>query len=118
MNIREDKMITKAQFVSYITKLEELSNVEDCINEALKKLDTDFNFITFAQYTNLAIGILQDVFQDKKNDWIGYYIWEKNFGKDLKVGDVTAKNGKPIPLKTAEDLYSILIKNLKLGDKK
>ena len=105
-------MITKKQFVGHMDKLQELSKIEEEINRSVKKLAPDFNMICFGEYTSLITKILHDVFEDQ-DDWIGYYIFERNFGKDAKLGDVTDKKGKPIPFKTHEDLYNMLIRNQK-----
>lgn len=103
-------ILSKKQFVSYIDQLEELSNIESNINEAFKELSPDFNMLCFGKYTSIVTGVLHDVFKDK-SDWIGYFIYEKNFGHDSKLGDVV-ENGKKIPLNTPDDLYDMLIKNL------
>ena len=105
-------MINKKQFVGYMDKLQELNKIEEEINSAVRKLAPDFNMICFGVYTSLITKILHDVFEDQ-DDRIGYYIWERNFGKDAKLGDVTDKRGKPIPFKTHEDLYNMLIRNQK-----
>ena len=98
-------------------ELQELDEIEQEINEVAKKLDPDFNYLSFTKHTSLILRILRDIFQDN-NDWIEYFIYERSFGKDCKLGDVTDKKGKPIPFQTAGDVYDMLIKNLKSKEKK
>ena len=44
---------------------------------------------------------------DKETEWIDYYLWEKDYGRDNQL-EVTEKDGTPIPLTTAEDLWNLL----------
>lgn len=46
---------------------------------------------------------------DKETEWISYYCWEKNFGRNSKL-KVTDKDGKEISLVSSEDLWNILVK--------
>ena len=46
---------------------------------------------------------------DDKCDWIGYWMWELNFGEKWKPGTVT-ENGNDIPLNTIDDLWNLLTK--------
>ena len=110
-------MISKKQFAGYMSELKELSRIEENINKSLKELDTDFNCICFGAYTSLITKILHDIFDDQ-DDWIGYFIYERGFGKDGKLGDVKDAKGKPIPFKTYEDLHDMLMDNLKPKEKK
>lgn len=104
-------MLTKKQFKKHILRLKELTNEQDKINNVMKKskLADGFNVGLFGitWYEDLIIKILKDTFNDK-SDWIGYWIYELDFGKDYKKGCVKSKEGKNIPLKTIDDLYNLL----------
>ena len=52
------------------------------------------------------INLLKECGNDT-NDWIGYFVWELDFGRDYTDGCVMI-NGKDVPLRTAEDLWNIL----------
>lgn len=52
--------------------------------------------------------IVDEAFGDHA-DWIGYFIFELEYGKRYHSGMVQDKNGKDIPLATYEDLYNLLI---------
>ncbi len=102
-------MISKEFFVKVINELRDLSCIYDDINDIGRKLSS-FGIYCY-EYEDLIVKILQEVFKDKKNDWLGYYIYELNFGKNWVEGKVTDREGNDIPLKTAENLYDILMDN-------
>ena len=45
-----------------------------------------------------------------ESDWIGYWMWDLDFGKKWKEGMVADEYGKDIPLKTSDDLWNLLNK--------
>ena len=55
------------------------------------------------------LDLMTDIFEDKE-DWIGYYVFELNWGKEYEPGKVKDEDGNDIPLATLEDLYNILTK--------
>ena len=103
-------MISKESFVNCIDAIEKFSKEEErlysetggtlCLyeNDALNHMVSSFNCF------------MSNYFDDD-NDWIGYYMWELNFGKDNDKLKVYEKDGSEIPLKNASDLYDLLIKN-------
>ena len=61
------------------------------------------------------VDLLNYLFRDA-GDWIGYYVWELDCGKDYKPGMITEKGGnKEIPLATIKDLYNLLTDNFNEG---
>lgn len=102
-------MISEASFVKYIDKLKELNKIEDEINQVLKKLE--FFSISFMNHESLIIEILEDAFDDKKNGWLCYFIYELNFGEKYKEGCITFNN-IPVPMSNAKELYKVLVDNL------
>ena len=44
---------------------------------------------------------------DDKDDWIGYFLWELDFGRKWKKHSVEI-NGKSVKLKSASDLWKLL----------
>lgn len=57
----------------------------------------------FSEYLRL----LKMIFNDT-TDWIGYYIYELDFGEAYYDGAVTNPDGSTIKLETYEDLYELL----------
>ena len=47
-----------------------------------------------------------------KDEWIDYFCFELDFGKKWKEGVITEKDGTDIILKTPEDLYNLLEKQI------
>lgn len=92
--------------------LVELKEAEEKITSLMRKskLKDDFNGSLFgiSMYEDLAFKILTDAMDDKF-DWIGYWLYELNMGKDYKQGIVTDKDGKNIKLKTIDDLYKCVV---------
>ena len=54
-----------------------------------------------------TVSLLSNVMNDKET-WIDYWLWELDCGRrdDLVV---TEADGTPIPMKTIDDLYNILV---------
>jgi hypothetical protein len=103
--------MTFKQFEKHILRLKELTEEREKIENVMKKskLSDSFNDGLFgtAWYEILIVDILKDAFNDE-SDWIGYWIYELEFGKTYKQGCVKDRNNKPIPLKTINDLYNLL----------
>jgi hypothetical protein len=43
--------------------------------------------------------------------WIGYWIYELDYGKKAKRDTVKGNDDKNIPIKTIDDLYNMLVKD-------
>jgi hypothetical protein len=54
--------------------------------------------------------LLSEIFDDNVDDWIGYFIFELDWGKDYEDGRVKDKDGTNVPLATLKDLYNLLTK--------
>lgn len=55
---------------------------------------------------------LEMLMDDTENGWIDYYVYETNCGTLFGDDAVTDENGQPIPFKTVDDLYNVLINNI------
>lgn len=103
-------MISKDKFCDYISEIQRLNIIEDKLQQATA--DLDFFKFSFCDYESLTVSILEDIFNDTKNGWISYWIYELNYGKDYCEGCVISKEGSIIKLKTAENLYDLLMDNI------
>ncbi len=99
--------MNKEEFEKVINQLQALSVDRDNLNNAFRKFDPDFNFVTFSRYESIITNMLKTLFGDK-DDWIGYFIYELDYGKKYKKGMVTDK-GKDIKLKSAGNLFDFLV---------
>lgn len=105
--------MTKDLFVKSIKALETQNNYDICVSENLcnafpnafkANLIPDNSIVQDA-----LIAVLEHVMEDSEQ-WIQYYCWELDFGKEnwrLKVND---ENGNNIPLSSPEELYDFLTK--------
>ena len=65
--------------------------------------------VTFSDdLVNGIVSLLEQMFHDH-SEWISYWLWELDCGKNYVEGSVTIQK-KPLPLKTIKDLYNILTK--------
>jgi hypothetical protein len=100
--------MNKQTFTKYLKELVAIKEAEEGVNTALKKFDRGWNWFSLGRYETLVVDILKEAMDDK-DDWIGYWIWELDCGKEAKRNTITL-NGKNIPIKTISDLYNILQK--------
>lgn len=54
---------------------------------------------------------LEALFDDQDSGWIGYWIYDLDFGAKYSEGTVKDKDGNNIPLETVEDLWNLLVDN-------
>ena len=100
-------MISKQNFIKYIDKLKELRSAEDALNSAGKLLDFS---ISFAEYEQLIVDVLEDAFDDQGFNWISYFIYELNFGSEWCQGCIEM-NGEDVFLSNASELYDVLVRD-------
>ena len=70
---------------------------------------SDYVLDTMYEPLDHLITMIGDMFNDK-SDWIGYWIYELDFGVGWKEGMVTI-NDVDVKMKTIEDLYIVLMDN-------
>ena len=99
--------MNKKQFVNIIKELVSIKRDEYNFNKAFKKLEPDFNYISFGRYENLIVRSLELAMNDTSK-WIQYWLYECDYGRDTK-NKVTI-NGKKVSIKTPEDLYNCITK--------
>ena len=101
-------MITKKQFIQSIEAIKKQMDYDhECTKSFQKILKNDYisgydNNIIIEHLIKLLAELTKD-----KSDWIGYYVYELDFGKEYKEGCVT-QGGKNIPLKTPKDLWNLI----------
>lgn len=99
-------MISFEQFDRYINILRKDN---DFINRATDLLHTDFFFENY-QSIGLASDLLGIMMHDE-DDWLGWWLWECDFGTRDITDSVIDDNGTPIPLRTTRELYDFLCEN-------
>lgn len=109
--------ITKKDFCNIIYELKKNENFLDAINDVCRKFKKDTEIYTTG-LEGVVVNLLESIFDDKESQWISWWIWELNFGELYKEGIITEVNNASISLRTAEELYDFLIKNIKENKKR
>ena len=97
--------MTFTDFEKYMNAVHKDYRWMDLVTDALNS-DVLYENLN-SQY--FLLDLMTDIFEDKE-DWIGYYIFELNWGEEYEPGMVKDKDGNDVPLATLEDLYNILTK--------
>lgn len=100
-------MLSKELFIETIDFIRERNDKEQEIQKLFREEFTDAIFWPYCKYEDRLLKVLTEVMHDQENEWISYYCYEKDYGRDDKL-EVFDKDKNQIPLKTAEDLYNLL----------
>lgn len=88
--------------------LQELFRIESEITDAFRRLDSDFNQISFGKFENIIVKLLEDVMKDN-SEWISWWIYEADFGEKKHIANsVTLSGGERFLLKNSGDLYDLI----------
>lgn len=101
--------MTKNDFAVSLNLLLQLKKDTDNLNNAFKKIEPDFNYISFGRYESLVVKLLATLVGDKAG-WIEYFLYERDC-KFTKRNIITSRNGKNLPLRNVEDLYNLITKH-------
>lgn len=107
--MNDGKIISKDAFLRIMNDVHKEEEYIDDINGVFNKYNYGGGYFPPTCVDSL-VNLLEFIFEDN-NDWIGYYIWELNFGKNWNPGTVRCKD-KDIRLDTDENLYDFLVKDL------
>lgn len=104
--------ITKERFCNILDNLKKQYEIDTKIADAM---EVAFNGSTVFSYDHTALSvplleILIDAFKDK-SDWIGYFMYDLEFGTKWKPGVASRKDQSDIELGTASDLYDFLMED-------
>lgn len=105
--------MTYEQFEKTIKTVIKQTEFETELNGICDKYGSISEIWLSPELFDVILELLEHIFHDEENQWIYYWMYEKDFGKAYKDGDVTDKEGNVIKLKTIRDLYDLLISNLK-----
>ena len=101
-------MFTRKQFIKYMKEYKQLDKDIDGMDDAMKKISPDFGGFHLGRVNTMVVDLLRETMEDT-SEWIEYFIYDIEWGKNAKKGTVTDKNGKDIPIKTLSNLYDIII---------
>lgn len=107
-------MINKKTFVEIIKLIKEQEKIDDDFSTALETIcDSWCLYGTKNKAYKALMIVLKEVFDDK-GDWISWWLYE-DVKKEVYIESFKGK--KTIPLKTPEQLYDFLIKNMETQQK-
>lgn len=108
MNINK---INFKEFKEILEKMRDLTDMHDEIDDLKRKFnnkyDEGFSYVIEPNLLSDMVFVLETMFEDK-GETISYWVFEKDFGRKLKLGDVSEADGTPIPLTTIEELWEYL----------
>lgn len=101
-------MISKEIFIKTMERLENLSNRMDMADKAMRDLCGDFGSLYIDDAFNITTNLLSEIFNDKENDWLGYFIWERDWLHKFELGDIVI-GGYFVKIENWGDVYDFLI---------
>jgi hypothetical protein len=91
-----------------INRLKNLRVKSDALNDALKGIDSEFNYFTPGFITSDYLWFLSQAFNDT-SDWIGYFIYECELGKKPFEVEFTNPGKKAkFKMKNVKTLYEVM----------
>ena len=103
-------MISKELFINTMERLVSLDTKMNAVDDAMHELSPDFCSFYIPETTDIVVDMLRDIFNDK-NGWLGYFVFEKDFLRTMKYGDV--KVGQDVvDVSSWGNVYDYLIKNM------
>ena len=103
--------MNKESFCKVMDDYKSMFNFTDEMNELFRKYKSDGEVFP-PMCTGTVVDLLEYIFNDV-NEWIQYWTLELEFGERYEDGDVQDKDGNNISLKTSENLYDLLVENMK-----
>ncbi len=101
--------MSKELFIRVMEQIKLLHEEEEKFNTLLHEIDPEFGG---GYIHNKTISLLSDIAREligDKYDYIGYFLWELDFGKGYYEGVITDEKGTPVALSTPEDLYNLIV---------
>ena len=114
-------LISKTQFVEIIKKLKESDELVEKVNDLFNSTDEarSSGYINAGRlmisHEDIVVKLLETMFNDY--DYISYWLYELNYGRNYENGCLKEATGKNINISTPEKLYDFLVKNMKEKNK-
>ena len=105
-------MISKETFIKTMESLENLNKRMEAADNAMHDLCEDFGSFYICDAFNITINLLSEIFNDKENDWLGYFIWERDWLHKFELGDIVI-GGYSLVINDWGDVYDFLISEMR-----
>jgi hypothetical protein len=103
--------ISYENFKKQMTDIVNFQELSDSISDTMRVYNSkskDNAEIWFPSLICNTVELLEMLTNDTKSQWISYYVFELDCGKDYKDGSITDKDGGIIKLQTIDDLWNLL----------
>lgn len=104
-------IITYEEFESYINELKEIDEFQTQLDTLIRSYNKSgrgqAEYIYLPTLFDSVIELLQKATGDN-SEYINFWIYELDFGREYKKGSVKHVNGENIALKTTKDLWNLL----------
>ena len=102
--------MNKESFVKTMKRLMDLDEKMNAVDSAMKRLNPDFCGLYITDVFDIIIQLVEEAMCDKEH-WVSYCIYEKNWLRDFKIGDVFVIHGKEkecVDLSSWDKVYDFL----------
>lgn len=100
-------MITKETFVKTMERLKTLDKKMNAVDAAMKELSPDFCSFYITEIFDATFELLKATMDDAEN-WIDYFVYERDWLRDFKIGDVEV-DGEPVKIYSWGDVYDFIV---------
>lgn len=104
-----NRLLSKEEFTKIIESYKKSFDFTDELNKLFDRYDCDGEIYPPIGSEDV-VTLLEFIFDDR-DEWISYWIFELDFGKEYEDGYIKDRDGKHIPLKTSDNLYDLLVDN-------
>jgi len=107
-------MISKEQFTNTMQQFQAQTDFDYKCNGMFQQIFSNDWVTGYSNdiLYNAIIELLENIFDDKENGWIQYWLYELDFGKKWVPGSITDSDSSIIDISTVEKLYDFLIKEM------
>ena len=111
----EQRKISKEEFCSILERLKEakdlVDKVDDLFNKSRENIENDFVNGASLQisHESTVVKLLKFIMNDQ-DDWIGYFIYELDYGRKYEAGMIQDENGMDIDISSSEKVYDYICK--------
>lgn len=96
----------------FIQILNDLQKESDVLSELYQKYRIDFIDCDWLRNDISAIKLLEFIFDDEESQWIDWWCWETDFGRDENMGQIFDEDDNIIRVENSDQLYDFLIGNM------
>ena len=100
-------MISKRTFVDTINKIVKYADMNDKITSIYRENDVDYYPSQYFDYEEMVVRLLSEVMDDRQ-DWIGWWLYDMNYGNEVELKSASYSEKEYIDLTTPEKLYDFL----------